>query len=268
MNKTDWQQAVQELDVALAAAAASGTVSEYVARRMYSEVIHITRMASRWREALDVLARMKKDGVEPDHYCVTAVSQACARAGRWSEAFELLQTMMRDMRPVPLHAYQLASKVCTDAGKWQESLDVLDGMREAGLPISQMTYSATIRCCGKALQIAEVNRLYDELRELEEPVEQIAYTTVMTAYAQAGRWRRALEVMAEMKRQGITCDVVTYTSAIRYLRYPDIFSAFSPFLSSVFVPRRPYSRAQSQTSKTKKKKSSRYCSWKCSCYCG
>lgn len=74
----------------------------------YKNLIHLLARAGQWRPALDVLLRMRSQGLPLDTIALCSAMNACRRAGRREAVLTLLQIMKeRGLPPSPV-AYHTA----------------------------------------------------------------------------------------------------------------------------------------------------------------
>lgn len=107
-----------------------------------------------WTKALDLLERIKQDGLEPDGFSYSAAISCCGAGGRWKEALALIRTMQSGgpkTRPNKI-AYTAAISACGRSGKHAEALRLFTDMKEQGLQPDRVAYNALL----SALRVAEM----------------------------------------------------------------------------------------------------------------
>jgi pentatricopeptide repeat protein len=71
-----------------------------------------------WKKALQLLDRMKRDGIDPDGFSYSAAISCCGAGGRWKEALSLIQTMQNgDPRTRP-NKIAYTAAICKFIASW------------------------------------------------------------------------------------------------------------------------------------------------------
>jgi len=107
-----------------------------------------------WTKALDLLERMKNEGLEPDGFSYSAAISCCGSGGRWKEALAIIKEMQSGgpkLRPNKI-AYTAAISACGKSGRHQEALELFTDMKEQGLQPDQVAYNAVF----SALRVAKM----------------------------------------------------------------------------------------------------------------
>lgn len=108
-------------------------------------------------KALSILEDMRAGGLEPDGFCYSSAISCCGAEGRWKEALELMDKMKRGgprTRPNRI-AYTAAITACGKAGKATEAVNLFQAMKNEGLSADRVAYNAlfsALRVAGDADQ--------------------------------------------------------------------------------------------------------------------
>jgi pentatricopeptide repeat protein len=169
-----------------------------------------------------------------DTYCYTAAIEACANAKLWRKALELLQEMeARGIAPSEV-TYSVTITACGNGGEWQKALDLLQLMREKNMSINLITYNAAITALSKAAKLQSSKNkqqqtspseggLYLKVLELLEQMKAnglepdgFSFCSAISCCGAEGRWEEALELMQVMQDGGPRTrpNKIAYTAAI------------------------------------------------------
>lgn len=135
--------------------------------------------------------------------------QAYGLAGRWEDALALIP------RAVAAGAYPDEQLYCGvmnalgDNGAWRETVALIQSMRSGGggdaadgtatVPLpprpSQSAYDCACRACGRAGQAQAVLELMSDMREDGVARNAAMYAALIRAFAESGEWKRAVELV-------------------------------------------------------------------------
>lgn len=152
-------------------------------------------LAGRWKDALDLLPRAAAAGVRPDERMYCAVINAMGDSGAWREAVEIVRAMR-----ILAGAGTGDSEREAAAADEDDVLGVIKG-EECCFPI-----------CNEDKQ-----QLVSWLSSLPPPPRpgRSAYGCACRASSLAGQWPAVLELIDDMRRDGVERDPAVYVSAIR-----------------------------------------------------
>ena len=198
----------------------------------YTNAMRACARARKYKDAIELLEVLQDLGLKPDVYAYTAAIDACAKGKMWRKALDILDEMRtRGVQPSEV-TYSVAITACGNGGQWQRAMELLNQMRMKGMPINVITYSSTISALAKAarrnlkgtvggegtadeLSTKALDLLEQMKKECVEP-DAYSYSGAISACASAGRWKEALDLMAQMKKGGPKTrpNRITYTAAI------------------------------------------------------
>lgn len=156
-----------------------------------------------WRMALELLDRMKSDGIEPDGFSFCSAISCCGAEGRWEEALSLIAEMQDGgpkTRPNKM-AYTAAIASCGRSGEVDHALRLFRQMKEQGLSADRVAYNAVF----SALRIAKRADIAADLWEEMLGTKQSESTKFSAAKAHAST----------------SPDIITITDAIGALSSDD-----------------------------------------------
>ena len=197
----------------------------------FNALISACASAGRWKDSMSLLQQCQREpGVDPDIITYTNAMRACARAKKYKDAIELLE-VLQDLGLKPdVYAYTAAIDACAKGKMWRKALDILDEMRTRGVQPSEVTYSVAITACGNGGQWERAMELLNQMRMKRMPINVITYSSTISALAKAARRNlkgtvggqgtadelstKALDLLGQMKKEGVEPDAYSYSGAI------------------------------------------------------
>ncbi|CAM9691478.1 unnamed protein product [Chrysoparadoxa australica] len=167
-----------------------------------------------WKGSLMCLSRGRGRGVAPTISMYNWVLRACQKGGRWNEAVRLLSMMEQRDGVVPSpKSFAYAIKACAKGGRKDEALDLLDAMlSHRGVPPDVECYTGAIKACGH--DCSRALTLLQEMKEARVVPNEACFSAVLGACKNAGRWRDAQKVVANMHHDGVWPSLVSYSLAM------------------------------------------------------
>lgn len=165
---------------------------------------------------MSLLQVVKDKGLPLDTYCYTAVIDACAKAKMWRKALVLMDEMQQQGIEPSEVTYSVTISACGNGGQWKKALDLLQLMKSKGMTINVITYNAALTALSKASR--QKARQMTKLTAEDLPGKSILMKSNddsddMDDHGD-GLSPRALEILEEMKADGIEPDGFCYSSAI------------------------------------------------------
>lgn len=190
--------------------------------------------AHRWQEALRVLDECHREpGVEPDVVTYTNAIRACAKGGKVSRALTFWQVVQDKELRLDAYIYTAAIEACAKGRLWERALDLLSEMQEKGIMPTEVTYTCAITACGNAGEWERSLDLLTTMRSKGLSPNLYTYNGAITAISKSaksaardepmkerhsmdenGRWRRVMDLMKQMRADGLEPDGFSYSSAI------------------------------------------------------
>lgn len=212
----DWAGVLRELENVEQASKLDASSVESVSLAAYAACLcHIAKCA-RWKEALEVLERIRAAGFTPDELCVGAALRACNQAGQWQRTLQLLGRARCWGTELGVASYNAAIRACRGLGQWEESVAILRKMPALGVAPDVTSYNSAISACAKGRRGREAVSL---LREMSLSTVGIVpdvttYSLAIAACGKCGGWEEAVALLREMPTVGVIPNVLSYSSAI------------------------------------------------------
>lgn len=175
------------------------------------------------------IARHKK--LDMDVYIYTALMDVLSKNGLWKKALDLLDEMRSEHLIYPNgFTYSVAINACGKGGQWERALELMHQMREKNILINTITYNAAIAALTTAseksvkMQIKqEMNKEYMKrvlesgASNEESSIDQYTSEDIIKNNNSQNEqyWRKALQLMDQMKKEGVKPDTITYATAIK-----------------------------------------------------
>lgn len=100
----------------------------------YNVLISICAKPRRWKDALDVHARMQARGVEQTTVTYNTLLNVLEKSSRWKIALKMLKEMQaRNVAPNTI-TFSTAISACARAGEWERALEVFEMMQQVHSP--------------------------------------------------------------------------------------------------------------------------------------
>jgi pentatricopeptide repeat protein len=172
---------------------------------------------------------VKDKGLPIDVYCYTAAIESCAKTGMWERALELLNEMESVGVEPSAVTCSVTITACGNGGEWQKSLDLLGKMRRKDMKINLITYNAAIAALSKGAKMSVRNRASDyeplwiKAMDLLKQMKQdgidpdgFSFCSAISCCGAEGRWQEALDLMDVMRNGGPNTqpNKIAYTCAI------------------------------------------------------
>jgi len=211
----------------------------------YTIAIRACARGRKVSRALALLQEVKDKDLPLDIYLYTAAMDACAKAGLWQRALELLDEILVENKSnsiVPnAFTYTVAIAACSNGGQWERALELLSQMGEHNIKANTVTYNTVL----SALARGSTNKMKKVVKQqmtniyLRNDMEHGSNTPSTSKYGQQQDedlasspypyiqplqetvaddkdqlWRKALDLLDQMKKVGVKADAITYSSAI------------------------------------------------------
>jgi len=187
--------------------------------------------------ALHLLDIMSLRDVQPNGYAYAAAIRACRQLADAPRALALLQQMREaNLRPTAVE-YTGAISACAVSAEWEEAVRLLIAMEREGLSPDEAAFTAAIGACGRARAWKAALAVHAQLRAAVarqaakagarkrrgnrkrttgKPLEVSVrtYAATLNALDRAARWDEALKILSEMRRDGVTPDLMCFTALL------------------------------------------------------
>ncbi|CAM9907137.1 unnamed protein product, partial [Ascophyllum nodosum] len=183
--------------------------------------------ADHWT-AFSLFNQMERAGLTPDVWTYNSLANVLGSCGEWERALGLLDDMrVRGLTPDVI-TYSALVSACQKAGQVEASLRLLEEMSSNGIEANEKTLSAAIKAVSSWSRTPpSESSLEDKLRQVRTPVARlhkqakergvanvVTYSAAINACARQKRWREALGLLYEMRRDGIKPNDYSYSAAM------------------------------------------------------
>lgn len=191
-------------------------------QKAYSIILKAYAEAGELGSSLELLEKMEVD-CPPNMYCYSAVISGCAKAGQWEASFEVLRTMKAKNVEPNVICYGATMDACNKAGEWERTLKLFDGLIAENKKIDAVLCNSAIRACAIGRRVDQAIGILRLMQnKLPSSVTVNIYNSVLHAHARTGQWRKALDVLKEMKESStVDPDVYSYTALIGSCKVSD-----------------------------------------------
>lgn len=174
------------------------------ALELAEDQVTIFQKAGRWSEAL-----LLASGHQLDLVTMSATTSAMERAWQWQRGLQVLADFF--MATVAgIWALSAACSACEKCGRWEETMALQRQLVRCPMPGGDATYS-----CNAVLSSLEKAHLWVSALSLAtEPLDVIGASAVVSACEKMGRWRRAKEILGQLKFQKVQPNEITFNAAI------------------------------------------------------
>eukprot|EP00439_Symbiodinium_sp_Y106_P033337 s3406_g3.t18 len=192
-------------------------LSSFAHATRFQAIITACARAARWRDALQILERMRSDSVQPNLSSCNSVISACERGSRWPGALALL----RDLKSWKIHAdvvgLNAVLKALAKASRWRQVSCLLLALQEEGVEPDLVSYTAVMDAAHRILPSQRWPAALHALRTLRQrrlQADVICFTTLLSAVQRSAQWRLALTVLADMARTRAQPDLICHNAAL------------------------------------------------------
>ncbi|KAG5190577.1 hypothetical protein JKP88DRAFT_352654 [Tribonema minus] len=193
----------------------------------YGAAINACTRSGKWEVAVGLLREMKRKGIPPSVQCYTSAIAACGEGKQWEQAIALLDQMVQEgVTPNDLtfaaviQCYIAAITACGRCGNADGALELLHSSdAQDGVKPNLFTYTDGVKPNLFTYTGKEAVHLLREMRAIHgiKP-NAYSYTAAVEACSAAGQAGLAVEVLEDMKGDGIPMTASTYAAAIRACR--------------------------------------------------
>jgi pentatricopeptide repeat protein len=130
---------------------------------------------------------MREAGLQPDAITYTTVMRVHAKYGEAAKALQLLQRMRADGVACSVITYLAVMDACSKGGAWESALQLLAEMRQAGVEPDIKVWNALLAALGRAQQLELMLKQYEAMKAAGAVANLSTYYTLTSAFAIAGR---------------------------------------------------------------------------------
>ena len=207
----------------------------------YCSAISSLRQSKRWRMGLVLLARMRRNGLQPDAYCISAALEVCDAADRWEEALSLIKDMSTfGLEPSSIHLTPVL-RCCTRAGRPKDALALIETVVESSKqspPLDAIAISAAMVACAKCGDSWRTHQLLSLVEETGGELDVKARCSAINALGRGGDIGGALRLLGG-PGESSRVDTACYNAALGCLRRAGEFELSERLVASMGREGRP-----------------------------
>eukprot|EP00897_Mesotaenium_endlicherianum_P009006 jgi/Mesen1/8133/ME000437S07230 len=172
--------------------------------------------AHKYEAALELLERMKAEGVAPNLVTYNTVMTACAKGGLpWDGLIHLFAQMRREAIQPNIMTYNTLMSACMNRRLTEEAGMVFRTLVEAGVAPDQATYWCLVEAYALAQRLPDAQALLAEMEADGNVPEVVAYNTLIDAFGRRGMYLQAGQVFKQMRTAGCAPNVETYSTLLQ-----------------------------------------------------
>jgi len=160
---------------------------------------------------------IKTKGLTPNVFTFGAIMSACNRARRADRAVKLLRTMQSEYGVKPnaiVYSSAISALGRTNPPDYRHALSLLNECTvQEKMPMSVVGYNAALSACAQAGQWRPAIELLERMEEAGLP-DAITYGTVLSACERGEQWDLILKYAEKMKEKGLLLDGISATATL------------------------------------------------------
>lgn len=188
-SRRDGDEAKRVLDEALSRPDAAHVVDVFV----YSAVLGVLTKTGDWQAALEIMSKMRVNGIHPNEFTYNQAITACGNGGQWRWAIYLLKAMSTSGVKPNVISYNAAIAACGVGDQPELALVLLREMPHAGIEPNATSY-------GAAMSAALPSRRSSSNDGASSP--------------DFSSWNHCAGLLKEMRGKGVKPDAACYRSAL------------------------------------------------------
>ncbi|CAE8729515.1 unnamed protein product [Polarella glacialis] len=199
----------------LAAMRRCGVEADVVIRNAATSLLCSAGQQS-WEEALGLLDEVRSSGLLPSIVTFTSVVDALVLSEtgmQWQKSLQLVREMRKQDLRPNVVTQSSLMTTLEKALRWQLALGALGGLRAQSLETNVITHSAVISACAGVRRWAHALQQLHLMKHAKLESDVIAHGAVVAACAGAGGWRHSVQALLEMSCAGVRPNAIIYTAA-------------------------------------------------------
>jgi pentatricopeptide repeat protein len=182
---------------------------------LYGAAMKVCGDAGQVNLAVNLLAEMKRCGVQPSLVCYNTVITACVNNDQAHKALDIVRELISQGTQLDEYTCSTALKAFAQCKQWKEALEFLEAMPTSyGVMPNVYCYTATINALEKGSQWQLAIAMLQTMQQRGVQPTTITCTSVVSACKASARWQEALDVLKYMGRLYIRPDAHTFSNAI------------------------------------------------------
>lgn len=182
-------------------ARARGPVNEVVCGAM----MHAFERSGRWEEALRMLERARRMGIQPNTIMFNTAISALGKAGQW----QLAEAVFRQIPHADAVSCETLIAAYGISGEADKAERMFHAMLERSFQPRDYSYCGLIAAHSMNGDWRAALRIRHRMRRAGLTPTIHVYNALIAACERVGQWDQAMELYREMKREGLEANVVT-----------------------------------------------------------
>jgi len=186
--------------------------------RAYGSIIRAYGFLNDIHSARKVWCEMRQRNLVPTDVTIGCMTEALASNGLPEEGYALIRELSADERTRPLLnvvVYCSVLKGFTHQKNFNRVWHVYDEMIQAKLQFSIVTFNAVIDACARSCQMIRVQPLLEDMERQGITPNIVTYSTILKGYCQEGRLNEAFQLLKTMKlSEDVKPDEFSYNTLI------------------------------------------------------
>eukprot|EP00899_Mesostigma_viride_P021332 jgi/Mesvir1/291/Mv13621-RA.1 len=167
------------------------------------------------KQALQVRASMRAQGVKPDNYSYSTLIEGAAGAGSLSLAFDLFNEMKESGVRAGVIEYGAIIKACCKCLEMDTALRLAREMVAAGIPHNSRTYTILVDGYTRMGDLPSAYMLVEKMKADGLHPTASTYTCLVNGHCKMGDMARASALVEKMKSLGVEPRATTYRTLLR-----------------------------------------------------
>jgi pentatricopeptide repeat protein len=175
----------------------------------YVGLMRVYAACSRYSEACDLYDQLRADGIEPDSMMYGCLMKFSAECGRT----DLTRELISKVEGFDIHHHMALIRAAGQDKDVDMAFSILEKVRGATQQLDIMVYNAVLDVCSSNGEMKRARDLAAEMRQ-DGMIDIISYNTLLKGYSVCGDSRGAKELFAEMEKGGFTPNDISYNCLI------------------------------------------------------
>jgi len=163
-----------------------------------------------YAEALKVYDESQKDGVTLSAVAYSCLINFAVEVEEPDRARAFFDKLTEITTP-SIRGYMSILRLYSQKGMWEEGIALLGHMQERNVPVDILVLNMALGACVRAEKLSAAEDLLESFKSVRDV---ISFNNVIKAYANAGNYKKAVDMVAKIKESGLCPSMVTYNTAM------------------------------------------------------
>lgn len=170
------------------------------------------------REAVELLDKMRAQGMEPDTFTYNAVFSACCAGGKDLDLCEQLFSTMKSLSAgVDAITYNTLLKSYVQAKRLDKAFRLVNEMESEAFSPTEVTFGTLLDACINDGSMDRAQEVFQKMKAANCEMNTVLYTTMIKGFVKMNKLDEVLFTFKEMQSQGVEADGVTYSLVLKAL---------------------------------------------------